>query len=92
MNLGPDEAYHKAQDLLARRNHFSTELRQKLKVRGFAATDIDSAIDRLTEYGYLDDLNNGVPRITSCDSFGTQCRYEPSPNILNAFPEISCFL
>ena len=59
MNLGPDEAYHKAQDLLARRNHFSTELRQKLKVRGFAATDIDSAIDRLTEYGYLDDLNNG---------------------------------
>ncbi|MEA2109361.1 MAG: regulatory protein RecX [Pseudomonadota bacterium] len=59
MSLGPDEAYHKAQDLLARRNHFSTELRQKLKTRGFAATAIDSAIDRLTEFGYLDDLNNG---------------------------------
>jgi len=59
MNLGFDETYHKALDLLARRDHFSTELRQKLKTRGFAATDIDSAIDRLTEYGYLDDLNNG---------------------------------
>jgi len=40
-----------------------------------------------------------VPRITSCDSFSTQCRlpvgrhgYEPSPNILNVFPTISCFL
>ncbi len=32
-----------------------------------------------------------VPRITSCDSFGTQCRCEPGPNILNVFPTISCF-
>jgi len=32
------------------------------------------------------------PRITSCDSFGGQYRYEPSPNILNIFPTISCFL
>ncbi len=32
------------------------------------------------------------PRITSCDSFGGQYRYEPSPKILNVFPTISCFL
>jgi hypothetical protein len=32
------------------------------------------------------------PRITSRDSFGGQYRYEPSPNILNVFPTISCFL
>ncbi|HDJ28267.1 MAG TPA: hypothetical protein ENF28_03355 [Proteobacteria bacterium] len=38
-------------------------------------------------------------RGTSCaanhrrgDSFGTQCRYEPSLNILNVFLTISCFL
>ena len=59
MNQGLDEAYLKAQDLLARRAHFSAELRNKLKIRGFPAADIDSAIDRLTEFGYLDDLNNG---------------------------------
>lgn len=59
MSLGFDQAYQKAQDLLARRAHFSAELRQKLKTRGFSATDIDSVIDRLTEFGYLDDLNNG---------------------------------
>ncbi len=29
--------------------------------------------------------------ITSCDSFGGQYRYDPSPNILNVFPTISCF-
>ncbi|MCK4379051.1 MAG: regulatory protein RecX [Deltaproteobacteria bacterium] len=59
MNPGFDEAYRKAQDLLARRAHFSAELRHKLKTRGFLASDIDSVIDRLTEFGYLDDLNNG---------------------------------
>ena len=59
MNPGPDETYHKAQDLLARRPHFSAELRRKLKIRGFFDADIDAAIDRLTEFGYLDDLNNG---------------------------------
>lgn len=59
MNPGPDETYHKAQDLLARRPHFSAELRQKLKNRGFCAADIDAAIDRLTEFGYLDDVDNG---------------------------------
>jgi SOS response regulatory protein OraA/RecX len=59
MNSGFDEAYRKAQDLLARRAHFSAELCQKLKTRGFSAADIDSVIDRLTEFGYLDDLDNG---------------------------------
>jgi len=27
-----------------------------------------------------------APRITSCDSFGGQYRYEPSPNILKSTP------
>ena len=59
MSLGPDDAWRKAQDLLARRAHFAAELRQKLKARGFSAVDIDSVIDRLTEFGYLDDVRNG---------------------------------
>jgi regulatory protein len=59
MSLGPDDAWRKAQDLLARRAHFAAELRQKLKTRGFSAADIDSVIDRLTEFGYLDDVRNG---------------------------------
>ena len=33
-----------------------------------------------------------TPQISRGDLFGGQYRYEPSPNILNVFPTISCFL
>jgi regulatory protein len=51
-----DPCYDKAVELLARRPHFSSELRRKLAARGFAAEPIGAAISQLTKQGYLDDL------------------------------------
>ncbi|MBN2232459.1 MAG: regulatory protein RecX [Deltaproteobacteria bacterium] len=47
--------FDKALDFLARRPHFEAELRRKLADRDFAAADIEVAIARLCELGYLDD-------------------------------------
>jgi len=47
--------YRKALDLLARRAHFSEELRRKLETRGFDHEEVDLVIARLTEERYLDD-------------------------------------
>jgi regulatory protein len=47
--------YQKALQLLAVRPHFRRELAAKLRQRGFSAEEIDEALDRLTEQGYLDD-------------------------------------
>lgn len=41
--------------LLGRRAHARVELRQKLRRRGHAAEDVEAALVRLTELGYLDD-------------------------------------
>jgi SOS response regulatory protein OraA/RecX len=49
----------KALDLLARRPHFVAELRRKLTERNLPTVDIDTAIDRLLELGYLDDRTLG---------------------------------
>ena len=46
---------HRQQDLLARRAHFSAELRNKLKQRGFEPEEIGQALLRLESQGYLDD-------------------------------------
>ncbi len=48
-------SYDKASDLLARRSHFRAELANKLRQRGYGEDEIESALDRLTEHGYLDD-------------------------------------
>lgn len=42
-------------DLLSRREHSQTELRQKMASKGFDSEEIDSAIERLIELGYQDD-------------------------------------
>ena len=48
-------AWWKAQELLARRAHGSQELINKLKIREYPAAEIESAVLRLFEAGFLDD-------------------------------------
>jgi len=49
------KAEKKAYRLLALRAHSEKELRAKLRAGGFAAPDIDAAIERCRGLGYLDD-------------------------------------
>lgn len=51
----PDAAYKKGIRLLAVRDRTCAELVRLLAVRGFAKTDLQAAIDRLLEEGYLND-------------------------------------
>jgi len=48
-------ALHCGVGLLARREHSEFELRQKLNIREFHVDDIELAIERLLEKGYLSD-------------------------------------
>ena len=51
----PPTCYQKAVQLLANRAHFRRELAVKLDQRGYPKEEIEAALDRLTEQGYLDD-------------------------------------
>lgn len=51
----PDEAYETGVRLLARREHASRELAQKLTRRGFSGDVVDGVVDRLFREGYLSD-------------------------------------
>ncbi len=51
----PPTSYQKALQLLATRAHFRRELVNKLRQRGYPAEEIETALTRLTEQGYLDD-------------------------------------
>lgn len=44
-----------AVDLLARQEHSTAKLREKLKRRGYEDDEITAAVERLTERGYLND-------------------------------------
>jgi len=48
-------AYQKAVQLLGSRPHFRRELQAKLAQRSFPPEEIEEALDRLTEHGYLND-------------------------------------
>jgi regulatory protein len=48
-------AYAKAVDLLARRAHFTAQLRDKLGRRGYPPEEVEEALARLARHGYLDD-------------------------------------
>ena len=50
-----DDPVARAVGLLARRAHSKWELRRKLRMKGFAAEAVDTAMVRLVELGYLDD-------------------------------------
>ncbi|HEX4956043.1 MAG TPA: regulatory protein RecX [Thermoanaerobaculia bacterium] len=45
----------KATQLLAQRSHFRRELETKLAARSYPRAEIDAALARLTDLGYLDD-------------------------------------
>lgn len=48
-------AYERAVRMLASRRQTASRLREKLLGKGYAPTEVDEAIDRLVELGYLDD-------------------------------------
>ncbi|MCP4202904.1 MAG: regulatory protein RecX [bacterium] len=41
---------------MSRRSHFRRELEQKLLMRDFSAEEVEAALDRATERGFLNDL------------------------------------
>ena len=47
--------FDRAVKLLTLRTHFELELRAKLEKRGYVRSDVDEAIARCFDYGYLDD-------------------------------------
>ncbi len=51
----PKPAYDRGLDLLARRAHFAAELEAKLRRRGYPAAEVESAVERLTAAGHLDE-------------------------------------
>jgi regulatory protein len=51
----PPSCYEKAVQLLGQRPHFRRQLGQKLARRGYPEAEIEQALDRLAEQGYLDD-------------------------------------
>ncbi len=53
--MSEKSCYQRAVDLLSRRAHFAAELRSKLRQRGFEPEEIEQALDRLAEQGYVDD-------------------------------------
>jgi len=56
----PPAAYQKAVQLLGSRPHFRRELQAKLAQRNYPAEEIEAALDRLVEQGYLDDSKTAV--------------------------------
>ena len=48
-------AFDKAVDLLSRRDHFPAELAAKLRQRGYPPGEIEAALARCRELGYLDE-------------------------------------
>ncbi|MEM7480824.1 MAG: regulatory protein RecX [Acidobacteriota bacterium] len=52
--------FQKAVDLLSRRPHFRAQLETKLRARRFDDEEIATALDRLEELGYLNDLQTAA--------------------------------
>ena len=51
----PKPAYDRGLDLLARRPHFAAELAAKLGQRGYETAEVESAVERLTAAGHLNE-------------------------------------
>ncbi len=51
----PKSCYDKALELLARRSHSRFELQRKLAARKYSSLEVETALARVTELGYLDD-------------------------------------
>lgn len=50
-----ESAYQRALNLLARRDHFASELKEKLGRKGYSDDEADEAVDRCVELGLIDD-------------------------------------
>ncbi len=50
-----DSAYQRALKLLARRDHFAAELREKLTRKGYPIDEVDAALARCVDLGLIDD-------------------------------------
>jgi regulatory protein len=70
----PPSCYDKAAELLAARPHFRRELAAKLQQRGYPADEIDAALDRLAERGYLDERATAVSFVEARLSRGSEGR------------------
>jgi len=55
-----DDAYSRALRLLGQRAHLRAELRRKLLQRGFDGDEVEAALIRCTEQGYLDDTRTAA--------------------------------
>lgn len=55
MSQLPNKAYELVLKMLARRSHSKAEVRRRLERRGIAAGEIETALGRLEELGYLSD-------------------------------------
>lgn len=51
----PDPAYQSALRMLSRRDHFRSEIADKLRRKGFEDDEVERAIERCVELGLLDD-------------------------------------
>ncbi|MBY5990559.1 regulatory protein RecX [Ferrimonas balearica] len=69
---GGQDAVAAAVGLLSRRDHSREELRQKLRSRGFVASEIEQALSRADDWGYLDDARfaEGFVRYRSARGMG----------------------
>ena len=59
----PKSAYERALRLLARRPHFTAELRAKLERKGYSQEEADGAVAELLQKRYLDDLDTARQRV-----------------------------
>ena len=58
-------AYRKAVQLLARRPHFTSEIRRKLTQRGFEQRDCEATLRRLARESLIDDLATAIGFVES---------------------------
>jgi len=72
--MPPPTPYQKALQLLAVRAHFRRELETKLRQRGFPGEEIEAALEKLTEQGYLDDRATARVFVESRQARGSEGR------------------
>lgn len=65
-----DKALNQALKFLERRDHFSFEIEQKLRQKGFSDEEISTTIEKLRSYGYLNDEK-------FCENFVESIRQKP---------------
>jgi regulatory protein len=70
----PPSCYDKAVQLLALRPHFRRELEGKLARRGYPPEEVEAALDRLTDQGYLNEAETARAFVAGRQSRGGEGR------------------